>query len=100
MHEQYRNAVVKEYVIENFFTRNENYIRGIFDILNEKGLIEPVDSDLVAKMHTAIVYYWGSANMLGIEYEKDFFKGNDMSSALRHLYSLVLKEKKAVSESG
>jgi AcrR family transcriptional regulator len=94
MHEKYRNEVVKKYVIDNFFIRNEQYVREIFDILNEKNLIEPVDSDLVAKTHAAIVYYWGSANMMGIDGEKAFFKGNDMLTTLKHFYNLILKEKK------
>jgi AcrR family transcriptional regulator len=95
LHEQHRNAAVREYVIEKFILRNEQYIRTIVDRLVEGGAIEPVDSDAMAKLHLSTVYYWSSANMMGIDATPEFCFKNDMSSMLYFIFSKNLKFRNA-----
>lgn len=94
LHEQHRNEPVRKYMSEMFMIKNEQYVRLIVDRLAREGLIEPVDSDIVAKLHVATVYYWSNANMLGLEARPQFLVKNGMVDMLRSVYGkyLVFRE--------
>jgi AcrR family transcriptional regulator len=94
LHEQHRNEPVRAYMAEKFMIRNEQYVRLIVDRLAREGHIEPVDSDIVAKLHVATVYYWSNADMLGLELEPQFLVKNSMVDTLRSVYGkyLVFRE--------
>ena len=86
LHEQYRNETVREFVRDKLFLQNEMYVRQIIDGLVSAGLIEPVDCDLVSKLHVATIYYWASAKLLGIDSGPPFVRSYTLAGVLRKLY--------------
>lgn len=94
LHEQHRIDSVRQFVIEKFIFQNERYVKGIVDMLLENGLIEPVDSDAVAKLHVATIYLWSNANLFGIDDENSFSYKNGMADVLRFLFNQTIKIKR------
>ena len=93
LHEQHRIDAVRQYVIEKFIFQNERYVKGIVDMLLEDDLIEPVDSDAVAKLHVATLYFWSNANLFGIDDTPSFSYKNGMAGILRFLFSETIRIK-------
>jgi AcrR family transcriptional regulator len=90
LHEQHRIDSVRHYVVEKIILENERYVKGIVDMLLDNNLIEPVDSDAVAKLHVATIYFWSNANLFGIDMTPEFTKSS-MSDTLRFLFSETIK---------
>jgi len=90
LHEQHRIDSVRHYVVEKIILENERYVKSIVDMLLDNGLIEPVDSDAVAKLHVATIYFWSNANLFGIDMTPEFTKSS-MSDTLRFLFSETIK---------
>ena len=86
LHEQHRNDTVREFVRDKLFLQNEIYVRQIIEGLVSAGLVEPVDSEFIAKLHVATTYYWASANLMGIDSGPPFVRNYDMTGVLRKLY--------------
>jgi AcrR family transcriptional regulator len=86
LHEQYRNDMVREYVRDKIVLQNEMYVRQVIEGLESAGLIEPVDSEVIAKLHVATTIYWASANLLGIDSSPLFVRSHTMADVLRKLY--------------
>ena len=86
LHEQHRSETVREYVRDKLVLQNEMYVRQMVEGLVTAGLIEPVDSDLIAKLHVATTYYWASANLMGIDDSMPFVRNHTMASVLQKIY--------------
>ncbi|MDR1927420.1 MAG: TetR/AcrR family transcriptional regulator [Oscillospiraceae bacterium] len=94
LHEQFRNETVRTFMRDCFIGANEDYVRGMVEDLIAAELIAPVDSRLVARLHSAAVYRFACVTMMGIEEPCDPGDPGSLPGTLRGIYEALIIPKK------
>jgi AcrR family transcriptional regulator len=92
LQEQFRNPIVRKFVIEDIFTNSENVVKQIVNtLIILKKLRADEDADFWAKMHSSLLYTFSSRFMLGIGDNSPEFFGLTLTDMLKNMYDLLLK---------
>ncbi|MDR0570566.1 MAG: TetR/AcrR family transcriptional regulator [Clostridiales Family XIII bacterium] len=89
--EHARNDTVQKYFINEYIEKNESVLRKIAQDLQTAGLIEPVDSELFAKLFFSVLHYYSSRNISGLYDTVDHRNGAHMYELLRLVIQLMIK---------
>ena len=92
LQEQYRNPIIRKFIIEDIFTNSENVAKLIVHtLISLEKLRADEDADFWAKMHSSLLYTFSSRFMLGIGDNSPDFTGLSLTDMLKNMYDMLLK---------